>query len=204
MHATLADNMHDPQSSMTYDDSQADDEFLTTFFCRALYDYQSDDPSSLSFKKGDIIEVLTRLDSGWWDGLLNDERGWFPSNYVTVISDQEAEAAFGGSDYPAALPDDSIVDMVHTMSQALSQSDPGGDWLNDGSPDYHALQALGSTNGRAGAGGGTQHSDFWVPQVAQDGRVSLPYPFCEMCLSPMPADILCQHAYRPTVGGPPC
>ncbi len=165
---------------MSYNDSQTGDEYLSTFFCRALYDYQSEDPSSLSFKKGDIIEVLTRLDSGWWDGLLNDERGWFPSNYVSVISDQEAEAAFGGSEYPdsnAALPDDSIVDMVHTMSQALSQSDPDGDWLNGGGADYHsALQTLGSTNGRAVAGGGTQHSDFWVPQVAQDGRVSLHYP----------------------------
>lgn len=178
MHATLADNMHDPQSSTSYDDSQPGDEDLsTTFFCRALYDYQSEDPSSLSFRKGDIIEVLTRLDSGWWDGLLNDERGWFPSNYVTVISDQEAEAAFAGSEYPssqAALPDDSIVDMVHTMSQALSQSDSDGDWLNGGGGDYHsALRTLGSTNGNGVPSGGTQHSDFWVPQVGQDGRVSL-------------------------------
>nr|VWO94819.1 Guanyl nucleotide exchange factor Sql2 [Ganoderma boninense] len=177
MHATLADNMHDPQSSMNYDEPQAGDELLSTFFCRALYNYQSEDPSSLSFKTGDVIEVLTRLESGWWDGLLNDERGWFPSNYVTVISDQEAEAAFGASEYPsthAALPDDSIVDMVHTMSQALSQSDPDGDWLNGGGADYQdALQSLGSTNGSARGvpGGGMQHSDFWVPQVGQDGRI---------------------------------
>ncbi|KAI1789570.1 ras GEF [Ganoderma leucocontextum] len=166
--------MHDPQASMTYDDSQAGGEYPSTFFCRALYDYQSEDPSSLSFNKGDIIEVLTRLDSGWWDGLLNDERGWFPSNYVAVISDQEAEAAFGGSEYPgshASLPDDSIVDIVQTMSQALSQSDPDGDWLNGGGADYQALRTLGSTNGRTVDDGGTHHSDFWVPQVSQDGRI---------------------------------
>ena len=88
---------------MTYDQPQAGDEqYISTFFCRALYDYQTNDSSSLSFHKGDIIEVLTRLESGWWDGLLNEERGWFPSNYVTVISDQEAEAALNGSEYPSS------------------------------------------------------------------------------------------------------
>ncbi|KAI5835257.1 SH3-domain-containing protein, partial [Schizophyllum commune Tattone D] len=51
-------------------------------FCKALYDYEAQDPSALSFKRGDIIEVLTQQPSGWWDGLLGDERGWFPSNYV--------------------------------------------------------------------------------------------------------------------------
>lgn len=45
--------------------------------CRvqALYPYQSADPSSLSFGKGDIIEVLTQLESGWWDG-------WYVSSFL--------------------------------------------------------------------------------------------------------------------------
>jgi son of sevenless-like protein len=68
-----------------------DQQFITTFFCRAKYDYQSPDDASLSFRRGDIIEVLTRLETGWWDGLLGEERGWFPSNYVDIISDEEAD-----------------------------------------------------------------------------------------------------------------
>lgn len=55
----------------------------TTFFVRAAYNYQSNDTSSLSFVIGDVIEVLTTLDSGWWDGLLGNDRGWFPSNHVS-------------------------------------------------------------------------------------------------------------------------
>ncbi|KAM5535086.1 hypothetical protein V8D89_011314 [Ganoderma adspersum] len=162
--------MHDPQS----DQPQAGDEqYISTFFCRALYDYQTNDSSSLSFHKDDIIEVLTRLESGWWDGLLNDERGWFPSNYVTVISDQEAEAALNASDYPssqASLPDDSMVDMAHTMSQALSQTDDG-DWLG-GDADYQPPPAAGYTTANgASHHGGAQQNDFWVPQVGQDGRI---------------------------------
>lgn len=169
--------MYDPQASINYDQSQGagDEQYISTFFCRALYDYQTEDSSSLSFRKGDIIEVLTRLESGWWDGLLNDERGWFPSNYVTVISDQEAEAALNGSEFPgsqASLPDDSMVDMAHTMSQALSQTDQDGDWLN-GDVDYDQPPQRGASysNGAPSRGGGTQHHDFWVPQVSQDGRV---------------------------------
>lgn len=171
---------------MSYDQSQApgDEQYISTFFCRALYDYQTNDSSSLSFRKGDVIEVLTQLESGWWDGLLNDERGWFPSNYVTMISDQEAEAALNGSEYPgsqASLPDDSMVDMAHTMSQALSQSDQDGDWLNgDGDYGQPAQRGTGYTNGApARGGGGTQTHDFWVPQVSQDGRVRV---FLSSCM----------------------
>jgi hypothetical protein len=35
---------------------------------RAIYSYYSEEKSSLSFKKGDYIDVLTKLESGWWDG----------------------------------------------------------------------------------------------------------------------------------------
>ncbi|KAA8913089.1 ras guanine nucleotide exchange factor domain-containing protein [Sphaerosporella brunnea] len=40
-------------------------------FVRALYDYSTDDPTSLSFRAGDVIQVLKQLDSGWWDGIVN-------------------------------------------------------------------------------------------------------------------------------------
>ncbi|KAI8986090.1 ras GEF [Trametes punicea] len=173
--------MYDTQQAnavMTYplDQSQAPgEEQYISFFCRALYDYQPNDASSLSFRRGDIIEVLTRLESGWWDGLLNDERGWFPSNYVVVISDQEAEAALGGIEYPptqASLQDDSMVDMAHTMSQALSQSDADGDWLN-GNGDYSHQPQLQEAyaNGSGSRSSGIKHSDFWVPVMTSENRI---------------------------------
>ncbi|PWY99569.1 hypothetical protein BCV70DRAFT_223969 [Testicularia cyperi] len=73
-------------------DHEVDSDDMPSFFVRALYDFESNDASSLSFRKGALIEVLTQLESGWWDGLLDNQiRGWFPSNYVEPISDQEAE-----------------------------------------------------------------------------------------------------------------
>jgi len=57
----------------------------TSFWCRADYDYIAHDSVCLSFHKGDVIEILSASPSGWWDGLLNDDRAWFPCNYVTII-----------------------------------------------------------------------------------------------------------------------
>eukprot|EP00116_Pleurobrachia_bachei_P012665 sb/3472927/ len=36
----------------------------------------------LTFTKGSIITVTQVVDGGWWEGELNGEVGWFPSNYV--------------------------------------------------------------------------------------------------------------------------
>lgn len=50
---------------------------------RALYDFQAENETDLSFKEGDMINVLDRTDpSGWYEGELNGVRGYFPSNFV--------------------------------------------------------------------------------------------------------------------------
>ncbi|CAE6530608.1 unnamed protein product [Rhizoctonia solani] len=89
----------------TSDDNMNDEtEGPLSFWVRAAYDYQSTDDSLLSFSRGDIIEVLGMLPSGWWDGLIGNERGWLPSNFVVTISDAEAEAELTHT-ADAALPD---------------------------------------------------------------------------------------------------
>lgn len=159
------------------DPADQDDQYIQTFFCRALYDYQTNDASSLSFHRNDIIEVLTRLESGWWDGLLGEERGWFPSNYVERITDQEAEAALS-TEYdvpPPASQDDSMVDMAHSMASELSIEDREDNWLEreteyaqtGSTPVQSTVQGSAPSNG-------THPHDFWIPEVSSDGRVSLP------------------------------
>ncbi|CAO3665949.1 unnamed protein product [Umbelopsis ramanniana] len=66
---------------------------LTSHFVQALHDYiptnlsAQDASNCLCFSRGNIIEVLGRDDSGWWDGSCNGNRGWFPSNYVGMIGE---------------------------------------------------------------------------------------------------------------------
>lgn len=35
---------------------------------KALYTFEGTEPTALNFDKGDSIDVLAQLDSGWWDG----------------------------------------------------------------------------------------------------------------------------------------
>ncbi|KIJ17756.1 hypothetical protein PAXINDRAFT_154335 [Paxillus involutus ATCC 200175] len=66
-------------------------------FVLALHDFvpQQQNATCLSFRAGEVIRVFNRDASGWWDGELNGQRGWFPSNYVSadegVISLTEKE-----------------------------------------------------------------------------------------------------------------
>ena len=72
-------------------------------YARALYDYDGDDPTQLSFKQDDIIAVLTQLGSGWWDGGIDDVRGWFPSNHCTVLTSDDNGDSSGAHDSSEAI-----------------------------------------------------------------------------------------------------
>uniref|UniRef100_A0A8K9V8W9 Drebrin n=1 Tax=Oncorhynchus mykiss TaxID=8022 RepID=A0A8K9V8W9_ONCMY len=53
---------------------------------RALYDYQAEDESEISFEPGDIISAVETVDKAWWQGCTKDGRqGLFPANYVETI-----------------------------------------------------------------------------------------------------------------------
>lgn len=59
---------------------------LSAEYVLAMHDFapQQQDANCLSFRAGQIIHVLNRDSSGWWDGELEGQRGWFPSNYVNA------------------------------------------------------------------------------------------------------------------------
>lgn len=108
---------------------------------RALYDWVGEDPAELSFSKGDIIQVLTQLESGWWDGVLHETRGWFPSNYCRVwkVSETVSLAAKSRPKHPSSL---------HAQNaEADDLVDDEGD--DEGDPEM----------------------EFWIPQVTEDGKI---------------------------------
>lgn len=49
------------------------------FINEALYDYSSNTPSELNFKKNDVISIYEKDVSGWWIGEINGKMGFFPS-----------------------------------------------------------------------------------------------------------------------------
>ncbi|PVG03171.1 hypothetical protein CPB86DRAFT_869628 [Serendipita vermifera] len=53
---------------------------------KALWDFQSNEPTDLAFKKDDVIHLLdisSHVD--WWQGKLNGQIGWFPSVYCEKL-----------------------------------------------------------------------------------------------------------------------
>ena len=127
-------------------------------YVRALYDYEADDQTSLSFRQGDIIQVITQLESGWWDGIINGIRGWFPSNYCQVIpSSGERE---GGQ---ASASGDEV----------SGESGTEDEYEND---DQSGLSTGGRGRGEPRQFNGSLEQEqeaaaFWIPQATQDGRL---------------------------------
>jgi son of sevenless len=122
-------------------------------YVRALYDYDADDRTSLSFRQGDIIQVITQLESGWWDGVIHGVRGWFPSNYCAVVnrdSGIEDQGGLGGE----AEDEDGYADNEYA-----------DDALN-GMRDGTFSMPLEGTDAND-----QEEAAFWIPQATPDGRL---------------------------------
>lgn len=131
-----------------------------TMYVRALYDYEADDRTSLSFHEGDIIQVITQLESGWWDGVINGVRGWFPSNYCQVIP--STDDIVPGETEDNATPEQVVEEEAedHDVYQESFDEDDA----SDRDDDTDALPIEGTDGDRSRA-------DFWIPQATPDGRL---------------------------------
>ncbi|RKF80927.1 Cell division control protein 25 [Golovinomyces cichoracearum] len=135
---------------------------LSVMFVRALYDYETDDRTSLSFREGDVIQVITQLDSGWWDGIINGVRGWFPSNYCQVIRTPDETAAEKSKAAESSGEQDEL-----EVSEASEEYDDQYDDEADSEREDFTKQPVQKTR----AAKNWTRADFWIPQVTSDGRI---------------------------------
>uniref|UniRef100_A0A3B4AQY9 Osteoclast-stimulating factor 1 n=1 Tax=Periophthalmus magnuspinnatus TaxID=409849 RepID=A0A3B4AQY9_9GOBI len=54
--------------------------------CKAIYDFTPKQEDELSFKEGDVLNIYTKEENGWWFGELNGHKGHFPCTYVVEVS----------------------------------------------------------------------------------------------------------------------
>jgi hypothetical protein len=52
--------------------------------CEAIHSFKGEQPTDLSFHKGDVFTV-TSQQGNWWVGCANGRTGNFPSNYVAIL-----------------------------------------------------------------------------------------------------------------------
>lgn len=57
-------------------------------FVQAKFQFVGSNDDELSFNKRDVFVVTKQDDGGWWEGTLDGKIGWFPNNYVTLISSE--------------------------------------------------------------------------------------------------------------------
>jgi son of sevenless-like protein len=128
-------------------------------YVRALYDYEADDRTSLSFHEGDVIQVITQLESGWWDGVINGVRGWFPSNYCQIVSADEVDNKQNGLN-----SDQSEEDAEDEDEYTEEEEDQYDEEELDSERDDIAQLPTENNSDRTRA-------DFWIPQATPDGRL---------------------------------
>ena len=125
-------------------------------YVRALYDYETDDHTSLSFRQGDVIQVLTQLESGWWDGVIHGIRGWFPSNYCTIVNRPPENSDEEGTSQ----------DIDEEEADEYSEPDFMDRELNGASRNASFNMSL-----EEGGGNDQEEAAFWIPQATPDGRL---------------------------------
>ena len=56
-------------------------------FVKAKFNFKKEKPKDLMMKKGEIVEVISTNQNGWWVGknLTSGEQGYFPFNFVELI-----------------------------------------------------------------------------------------------------------------------
>ncbi|KAF0026458.1 hypothetical protein F2P81_021195 [Scophthalmus maximus] len=53
--------------------------------CKALYNFKPEQDDELTLKEGDLLDIYTKEENGWWFGELNGQTGHFPSGYVEEL-----------------------------------------------------------------------------------------------------------------------
>jgi son of sevenless-like protein len=131
-------------------------------FVRAMYDYDADDHTSLSFRRGDIIQVLNQLETGWWDGVIDNVRGWFPSNYCTILAEEEDFGDHFPHSHDTELSADSGLEDEYGDRHEEEEVDSEGK-----SRDYQPMLPIESIP----APKEQEEAAFWIPQATPDGRL---------------------------------
>ncbi|KAM9968707.1 hypothetical protein ACTFIW_000580 [Dictyostelium discoideum] len=94
---------------------------------KVVYDFESKEPNELNLKKGDIIVVLAKDSSGWWQGINQSTQatGWFSNTFVEEIKEEKLPpSSSSSSSSENKQPPLKIVKSPPPKSSSSSSSQP--------------------------------------------------------------------------------
>ena len=72
------------QQGQLGDEIRAASAEMVKWYVQATFDFTEPEAEQLCFQAGDVIEVVQQGETaGWWEGSLNGQVGWFPSNFCS-------------------------------------------------------------------------------------------------------------------------
>ncbi|KAG7487359.1 hypothetical protein MATL_G00022390 [Megalops atlanticus] len=86
--------------------------------CRAAFSYIPQNEDELELKIGDVIEILSEVEEGWWEGSLNGKRGVFPSNFTKELQ---------GDPGDPPTPQDEVRSTRASVKDSTGSESDGGD-----------------------------------------------------------------------------
>jgi hypothetical protein len=110
---------------------QSDEWRLCSVFC--LYDFHSEDPDHLSFRKKDVLDIVQKQDSGWWAAMHRGRPrvGWIPAAFVQPLADELAETYGDVNDELRAWKPEARLSTTSSFrrgSEFYADSRTDGDW----------------------------------------------------------------------------
>lgn len=99
---------------------------------QAKFDFKATNSKQLPVKKGDIIELIEKVDANWYKGCIGQKTGILPANYLEIEREPEQKSKVAGSSKanltqttPAVVKNSTpTYNHKATISNSSSNSDP--------------------------------------------------------------------------------
>ncbi|KAK9506777.1 hypothetical protein O3M35_008651 [Rhynocoris fuscipes] len=90
--------------------------------CRVLFHYKPANEDELELQVGDIIDVISEVEEGWWKGKLKNRIGVFPSNFVAEITEVKNETREASQRRHKLSRDDSTKQAISLSQEHISST----------------------------------------------------------------------------------
>nr|XP_024220062.1 CD2-associated protein-like [Halyomorpha halys] len=88
--------------------------------CRVNFPYEPLNPDELRLHVGDVIDIISEVEEGWWKGCLKHKIGVFPSNFVVEITDPKPDVREASQRKQKVSRDESV---SHTIGVNMNASE---------------------------------------------------------------------------------